>query len=584
MARFVPVGALGLGVLQTILGRLQFSSDDAVSYLDVADAYRHHHWRGALNGYWSPLYSWILALAAAVVRPSPAAELVMLRAVNLVIYVTALAAFDRFLRKLMEAHGARCVEADRDANPILRIPTTVWVMLGYGAFTFAALGWIGVRSDTPDMLTMALVIVMAGTVLSARTGERPYMHLVLLGVAGGLAYLSKTAMFAVALVFVIVGAVGAGPSRRVWARIGVGLAAFGLVAAPFALSISLAHGRPTIGDTGMLNYAWYVNPTRRVIPNEHWQGGPSGYGVSKHPTRRIWTHPDVFEFGGPVSGTYPPWTDPSYWYEGLTVRLDGAAQLAVAWTNLQFYNAMFGTVVVTFYLCAFCLGGLKTSLKSTLRDQWPLVVPAAVGLVLYVLATDLPAATVPGQPSTRMVAGFVVLLFSAMLSALRLPDSPLAATVASRAAALTLTGVAAVLLTTMLREPGAASAAGHRPLAVAEALHDIGVPAGSKVAILGRKYDRDHDHEFWARLARVQIICQVPDDQGALQLPRAGWHLLTARIGRTGANAIVYKPPSDRAPGTGWLPLNGGYYVYRLPDAAEEGSDPITEPATSSGT
>ena len=39
-----------------------------------------------------------------------------------------------------------------------------------------------------------------------------------------------------------------------------------------------------------------------------------------HPTRQIMTHPPVFEFDGPVPGTYPPWTDPSYWNEGVHPR------------------------------------------------------------------------------------------------------------------------------------------------------------------------------------------------------------------------------------------------------------------------
>ena len=48
--------AILLGAIQAWACRFQPSTIDIVSYLDVADAYRHGDWHGALNGYWNPLY------------------------------------------------------------------------------------------------------------------------------------------------------------------------------------------------------------------------------------------------------------------------------------------------------------------------------------------------------------------------------------------------------------------------------------------------------------------------------------------------------------------------------------------------
>ncbi len=45
-------------------------SSDGVSYLDVADAYFRGDWKQAINGVWSPLYSWILATAMFAVKPT----------------------------------------------------------------------------------------------------------------------------------------------------------------------------------------------------------------------------------------------------------------------------------------------------------------------------------------------------------------------------------------------------------------------------------------------------------------------------------------------------------------------------------
>src|ERR1700730_1252528 len=49
-----------LGFLQAWSHRLQVAHD-GVSYLDVADNYARGAWSAAINGYWSPLYSWLLA-------------------------------------------------------------------------------------------------------------------------------------------------------------------------------------------------------------------------------------------------------------------------------------------------------------------------------------------------------------------------------------------------------------------------------------------------------------------------------------------------------------------------------------------
>ena len=61
---------LVLGFLQAWAGRF-YIEHDGVNYLDVANAYARRDWRHAINGYWSPLYSWLLAIVEIVFRPSP---------------------------------------------------------------------------------------------------------------------------------------------------------------------------------------------------------------------------------------------------------------------------------------------------------------------------------------------------------------------------------------------------------------------------------------------------------------------------------------------------------------------------------
>jgi hypothetical protein len=84
--------------------------------------------------------------------------------------------------------------------------------------------------------------------------------------------------------------------------------------APLIWALSRQKGRFTFSDTGRLNYAWSIT---RHITLRNWHGEVPGSGTPVHPTRQLLLHPPVFEFDGPILGTYPPWTDPSYWNEGL---------------------------------------------------------------------------------------------------------------------------------------------------------------------------------------------------------------------------------------------------------------------------
>jgi hypothetical protein len=41
---------------------LELNGADGLAYLDVARAYVRYDWHTAINGYWGPLYAWLLAI------------------------------------------------------------------------------------------------------------------------------------------------------------------------------------------------------------------------------------------------------------------------------------------------------------------------------------------------------------------------------------------------------------------------------------------------------------------------------------------------------------------------------------------
>src|SRR6266436_6436899 len=86
--------AIVTGFLQTWMARFSVTSD-GICYLDIASAYLRGDWHNALNSYWSPFFSWLLALAMGIFHPAPYWESTLLHFVNL----------DRKSTRLNSSHG-----------------------------------------------------------------------------------------------------------------------------------------------------------------------------------------------------------------------------------------------------------------------------------------------------------------------------------------------------------------------------------------------------------------------------------------------------------------------------------------------
>src|SRR5690242_15526452 len=92
--------AFVLGFFQTWASRF-YIEPDGVNYLDIAQAYLRHDWTNALNAYWSPLYSWLLALVQWAFHPSPYWESTFLHLLNFVMFLFALAGFEFFFNRFL---------------------------------------------------------------------------------------------------------------------------------------------------------------------------------------------------------------------------------------------------------------------------------------------------------------------------------------------------------------------------------------------------------------------------------------------------------------------------------------------------
>lgn len=576
--------AVALGALHAWATR-HVMHPDGISYLDMGDAYLRDDWGMAINACWSPFYSWILGLAMFVLKPPPYWEFSVVHLVNFIIYVGALGCFDFFLCKLLRYRRKQTTSSSGDGRVIL--PEWVWLALGYTMFIWSSIDLITIWAPTPDMCVAAFVYLASGIILRIRMGYASWLTFALLGVVLGFGYLAKAPIFPLAFIFLGVSMFSVGNLRRAVPRVLIALLTFLSVASPFIAALSMTKGRLTFGDTAKLNYAWFVNG---ITSYAHWQGEPSGSGIPRHPTRKIFDVPAIYEFGTPIGGTYPPWYDPSYWNEGIVPHFNLSEQIRALMLNAKNYYHIFfylqmdvvstgkivppprntyhhilaclqGGLIVGFFILFYM--GLRGWLGiKDIAKHWCLLILAIAAFGMYSLV----------HVEARYIGAFVLLLWAGVFSGVRFDDSQ-----ESRKRVVYVTiAILTIMWTTIggttIQETrstvcdlikGMDASTPHVQWQVADGLKRIGVQPGDKVASIGNSMGA-----YWARLARVRIVAETPfKDVDSFW---AADHLVKSRVmetfARAGAKAIVAEKLPDYVSKTGWQRIGKtDYYAYILP-------------------
>lgn len=548
--RSLLIVSIALAMVDVWINRYALNGD-GTSYLDVGDTYFRGEWAAAINGYWSPLYSWFLGLALYLFKPSIWWELITVHLVNLVIYVGALFSFRFFLHSVLRAMRKE-TEPSADSVPL---PDWIVLGVGYGIFLWASLVLIGTVYVTPDLMVAGLLFLIGGYLIGLRYDES-YGKFAMFGVLNGVAYLGKAVMFPAGFgLLAILLFSGRITRRRV---VGVLLSAFLflMVSLPFIAALSKSKGRLTFGDSGKLNYAGMVSPN---YPPKHWQGEPAGSGVPKHPTRELLEHPAVFEFAEPVAGTYPPWYDPSYWNEGVRGTFRLRAQIRVLVQSARNYGKMLieQLGLIAGLLTFIFWGGAPA--RRAIVSNWPLI--AAAGLIIGAYSLVL--------VTSRYVGGSLALLFVAILAGIRLPrkerTAPLAKYVAMAVMTTILFSVAghlaemAYLSNTVYSDPMQKD-----QMKAAEGLQNMGLRAGDPVAIIG-----DGTTAYWARLGRFKIVAEAfaPEAGSQRFWSESGERRKLAYecLSRAGAKVVVaWNPPESDLDASWKRVASTNYYVQFL--------------------
>ena len=565
---------IGLAAVQAWVGRQDMNAD-GISYLDVSDACLRRDWASALNAYWSPLYSWALAAVKLIARPLAIDEFALAHSLNVAVFLGALACFDRFLVRLIRFHKLSTADRLKDASPM---PDWVLLVVGYTAFLWSSLTLIGLGLVTPDLALTGFVYLACSILLDLRLGDTRWLTFAALGLVLGLGYLAKAPLFLLAPLFIAVGGLLARPGHRLRSVL-VTTAAFLLIGGPFAFALSIQKGRPTFGDSGSLNYAWSVNGVQR----RHWQGGTSMDGAPLHPTRQLLASPPVFEFDGPIGGTYPVWYDPSYWYDGVRIRLDPTKQLAQIRVNFEVYRRTFlnvhgrtlfrqgeaALVGSPLLLFGLFLGLVHRPLRarslSRIFDSWFLIIPAIAALLMFWLV----------HVESRLIAPYALVLYMTLLVTVRL--TPLSRSILPPSMILISLLVCLLLMVDLSHYYLADDPSQTLGRDFASELKRIGVNPGDKIASL--EYS-NVNVTVLAHRAGVKIVAEIYEE-GHNDAERLFWegddaarHRVTQAFSEAGAIAIIaHQAPTGAA---GWLPIgNTGYSLYPL---RKSGQGPLILP------
>ncbi|MFC1807305.1 hypothetical protein ACFL0T_02935 [Candidatus Omnitrophota bacterium] len=492
--------ALAAGAVCAWNGRYVMGQD-GIAYLDVGDAYFRGDLKTAINPYWGPLYSWLLGLAMYVLKPSIYWEFIVVQIVNYLIYICTLAAFTFFLRELLDYRRFQREKFLQERN--FAIPESVLHALGFVLFIWSSLDLIGIPLVSPDMCVAFFTYVSSAILLRIYRNVAAWHEFIFFGIFLGMGYLAKSIMFPMALVFFVCAFLATGSIRKKIKPILVAVVLFSAVSGPFIYAISAHEGRLVIGDCGRVMYIKIVNGRKNYPRLRVRLGDQVLFG---RPKDNSYKFPAIYTFEETVGVTYPLIYNPSYWYKDTKLRFDLMNQIDTIIANTRKYFRMFFPSQLGLIFGVFMLYFLARREQRWGKALWEfrgLVIPAVFAFGLYGLL----------YMETRYLGPFFVLLWMGVISGIRSPASQRLKRYAALMVFILCVWMIALigqrfLLRTYTFIDGFEKnnyGLGNKHIALAKSLRKMDIYPGDRVAVIG-----DAFKSYWARLAKVYIIAQIP--------------------------------------------------------------------------
>jgi hypothetical protein len=497
---------------------------DAVAYMDIGDLMRSHQWAGVVNGYWNPLYPAALSIGHILFHSTRYTELHAYYMVNFGIFLLEMLAVIAFADALISLRDLRETSAPR-ANFLLDRYTLRY--LGIAILVISTQRELSMGKVRPDALLLAFMLfALAALLRHLATGYLRYAAL--MGLALGLAYLTKSFAF----VFTLLCVMALIAFRLFWQRQSIArvvasallvLVCFSIVAGPYIAALSRQKGRFDFGDSGNLNYVWFVAGTEKMHLQ---QDEPSLFGAAEvhlaHPDKQLLKSPPIFSYKQLPYGTYPDWFDASFFNEHIKAHMDPHLQIVVIYQCImRILRYMCNHPEPWVLLVLLLFAGARLQIRSRLHPaSWPSsnafwLVPVLIGIaVLGIYA-------IVNVEDRYLSAAFLILLLP-LFAAMRLSASSQNSAVQSTSTCTAAT--AAVLLLGLLTIGESARMVGEmrrnlitikypggwydsNVYGAAHALNDLGVGPGDTVACIGDMACLDT--HYWARLAGVRVLTEV---------------------------------------------------------------------------
>ena len=509
---------------------------DAMAYMDIADLMRTHHWAAVVNAYWHPLYPALLALAQRLFHSTRMNELHAYYTLNFVIFLASIAAMLAFISALVHLRRRMTPSADQNSGVSPLLGVHALQLLGVGLAVIASQRELSMGKIRPDLLLQTLLLAAVAMLLQSLATES-LIFAPLMGFFFGLAYLAKSFAFLIALL-AIAGMVvfqlwiQRRKPVRVLAAGALALVVFAAIAGPYITALSKQKHRFDFGDSGALNYAWYVSGTVKMHL-EPWM--TNGFGSASvnlvHPEQQLLAHPGIYSYRAEPFGTYPAWFDPTYFHERIVPIFNAKRLLHRDLRNLALslryiLNHPEALILLALLLvCGAKFSGAKFSgdrvdlphLRSRLHDLrhtafW--LPPVALGLAMWSIYGLV-------NIEERYVTVAYLLVILPLLAALN--SSPTSTDInpnpwPRRCAAAMVALLAFLALGESLRialderrnESGAdlpSSWYSPQIFGAAKALNALGVGSGDEIACMGTLACLNDP--YWMRLADVRVLTEV---------------------------------------------------------------------------
>lgn len=524
-----------LGAIVAVLSR-QAMNVDGISYLDIASAYIRHDWGVEISGYWSPLYSWLLAIFLSIPH-SARTEFPIVHFVNLLCYLFAYFGFLRCWTEL--SRHVECSEVAGEKTFPSEWPV-LWNVFGHVLFLYLFLQLIPAVS--PDVLSAGFIFLAAAYALKWKhkqtvgIGEIAAFALVL-----ALGFLAKAILFYFGVFLLATIAVQRG--RRKIRPVLLAGSLFLLMILPWMLALHSQYAKWTLGFSGKLNYSWFVNGTEA---GEFLEAGGTTLPFLPGPT--IDQNLTTYAVRVVPQVTYWPWFEPVRAGHTNEPRFNVSQQLRVIRKNAAWLRAWFLIEfgAITLAMLAMWIAAGKTAIRTVL-GEWALLIPIILIFGMYALVFIR---------SYRYVIAFTVILFGIGIGVVPIPRS------GSRFARAVL--IAATVMFALLNFPGTVLGMAQNARKsfvqprVAEALLSTGVKPGAVIGVIN-----GDEYFYWARLARVSVGAEIWQRSAGKFWHSSSDEQLRAMCAmkKAGATAIVGQSPAGMRL-EGWSELeHTGYFV-----------------------